>query len=118
MSKLAWYKSTIVCILLFPILNCQAISLWKLAQENQDTLRIATLFTAQNVRDYLSGEEGLNDAMDWCKKTGVTHVFIETFRSNYTVEQGLLERSRDQGERAMLGKLGCLGNYILGVYFC
>ena len=58
-------------------------------------LQIATLFTAQNVRDYLSSEEGLDGAMDWCKKTGVTHVFIETFRSNYSLcEEGKLARHR------------------------
>jgi len=108
MSKLAWYKSMIVCIQLFLVLNCQAKSLWKLAQENQDVLRIATLFTAQNVRDHLSGEEGLNDAMDWCKKTGVTHVFIETFRSNYTAEQGVLERARDRFRQAGFTVSGCV----------
>jgi hypothetical protein len=49
----------------------------ELAQENQDVLRIATLFMAQNVRDYLSGEEGLPDAMNRCKETGVPRVFIQ-----------------------------------------
>ena len=50
----------------------QAQSLWDLANKNRDLLKISTLFTAQNVRDHLSGEEGINDAITWCKKTGAT----------------------------------------------
>jgi len=37
-------------------------------------LKISTLFTAQNVQAYLSSEQEIKDAIDWCKKTGVTHV--------------------------------------------
>jgi hypothetical protein len=65
-----------------------------LANQKKDLLRISTLFTAQNVRDHLPDEEGLNKAIAWCKNTGVTHVFIETFRSNYTAERNVLVRAK------------------------
>jgi len=77
-------------LVLLMALRCQAQSLWDLANQNKKLLKIATLFTAQNVRDYLSSDESrpsegrdesINSAIDWCKKTGVTHVFIETFRN-------------------------------------
>ena len=37
----------------------QAQSLWDLAQENKEALGIATLFTAQDVRDRLSTDQGI-----------------------------------------------------------
>lgn len=83
-------------ILLLMNLMCQSQSLWNLALENKDIFKISTLFTAQNVRDHLSTEEGINDAINWCKKTGVTHVFIETYRSRYTAEREALENARDR----------------------
>ncbi len=75
-------------------------TLWELAEENKDNLRISTLIMPQNVRDYLSTEEGLNNAIDWCKKTGVTRVFLETYRGGYTAERGTLEQARARFEAA------------------
>ena len=69
-------------------------SLWDLANENKGLLRISTLFTAQNVRAYLSTDEGINDAIAWCKESGVTHVFIETYRGRYTAERKVLQRAK------------------------
>ena len=57
--------------------GAQAQSLWDLANQNKDALRIATLFPAQDVRDRLSTDKGIDDAIDWCKKTGVTHAFTK-----------------------------------------
>ncbi|MFQ6036311.1 MAG: hypothetical protein ACE5NM_10790, partial [Sedimentisphaerales bacterium] len=59
-------------LILLMVVRCQAQLLWDLANDNKELLKIATLFTAQNVRDYLASEEGINKAIDWCKKTGVT----------------------------------------------
>ena len=70
--------------------------LWDLALKNKENLIISTLFTAQNVRNYLSTEEGINDAIDWCKKTGVTHVYLETYRSRYTAERKVLENAKEK----------------------
>jgi len=85
-----------------------AESLWDLAQQNKDMLRISTLFTAQNVRAYLSGDKGIDDAIDWCKKTGVTHVFIETFRGNYTAPRKTLEHAKERFLAAGFDVSGCV----------
>jgi hypothetical protein len=86
----------------------RAQSLWELANQNKDALRIATLFTAQDVRGHLSTDQGIDDAMDWCKKTGVTHAFIESFRDGYTAERRALEHARDRFRAAGFDVSGCV----------
>ena len=85
-----------------------AEDLWEPANRNKDVLRIATLFTAQDVRDRLSTDEGLDSAMDWCRKTGVTHAFIESFRDGYTTERKALERARDRFVASGFDVSGCV----------
>jgi hypothetical protein len=86
----------------------RAQSLWDLANQNKDTLRISTLFPAQDVRDRLSGDKGIDEAIDWCKKTGVTHAFIESFRDGYTAERKALEHARDRFREAGFEVSGCV----------
>jgi hypothetical protein len=92
----------------------QSQSLWDLANQNKGLLKISTLFTAQNVRDHLSGEKGISDAISWCKKTGVTHVFIETFRDNYTAEQKALQNAKAKFEAEGFEVSGCVTTTRLG----
>ena len=92
----------------FPDASVQAGSLWELANANKDVLRIATLFTAQNVRDHLADANGADKAIDWCKKTGVTHVFLETFRGNYTVPRPTMERATARFAEAGFDVSGCV----------
>ncbi len=94
--------------------TCQAQSLWDLANQKKELLRISTLFPAQNVRDHLSGEEGLAQAIEWCKQTGVTHVFIETFRDNYTAERAVLERAKDKFKAEGFDVSGCVTTTRMG----
>lgn len=70
--------------------------IWDLAVERSGIHRFSTIFTAQNVRDLLSNEEGIRDAMEWCRKTAVTKVYVEAFRDGYRPERGVLERIRDR----------------------
>jgi hypothetical protein len=86
----------------------RAQALWDLANQNKDALRIATLFPAQDVRDRLSTDQGIDDAIDWCKKTGVTHAFIESFRGGYTAERKALEHARDRFRAAGIDVSGCV----------
>jgi len=99
-----------VAVLLVGLLDAtaRAGSLWELANENKDVLRIATLFTAQNVRDHLADEQGADKAIDWCKKTGVTHVFLETFRGSYTAERPMLEHAKARFKKAGFDISGCV----------
>ena len=88
--------------------QCQGQSLWDLANEKKDVLRISTLFDARNVRDNLASEEGIKQAVEWCKQTGVTHVFIETFRDNYTAERPVLERAKARFKAEGFDVSGCV----------
>lgn len=108
MIKSGNFKCAVVGLVLLMALRCQSQSLWDLANEKKGLLKIATLFTAQNVRDHLGTEEGINKAIDWCRKTGVTHVFIETFRSRYTAERKTLERAKSRFKAEGFEVSGCV----------
>ena len=82
--------------------------LWELARQNKGVLRISTLFTAQDVRGHLSTEDGINAAIDWCKKTGVTHAFIESFRDGYLADQQALEHAKTRFRDAGFDVSGCV----------
>ena len=61
-------------------------SLWDLARSKSDVHRFSTLFTAQDVRGSLGTQPGLEQAIQWCKQTGVTKVYLEVFRDGYRAE--------------------------------
>ena len=90
------------------------MSLWDLALQNKDLLRFSTLFTAQNVRDLLADEEGIRAAVEWCRGTGVTKVYIESFRNGYTAPRDLLERARDRFKEEGFDVAGCVTTTELG----
>jgi len=92
----------------------QAQSLWDLANQNKSLLKISTLFAAQNVRDHLSSDNGINDAIAWCKKTGVTNVFIETYRDNYTAERKVLENAKAKFQAEGFEVSGCVTTTLVG----
>src|SRR4029079_3161308 len=71
-----------------------ALDLWTLGNASRDAHSFSTLFTAQDVRDRLSSEEGLAKAVQWCKETAVTKVYIESYRDGYQAERGALARAR------------------------
>ncbi len=91
-----------------------AEDLWNLARDKQSIHRFSTLFTAQNVRDLLSSDEGIDKAIDWCKRTGVTKVYIETFRSHYTAPDDALTRARDRFRAAGFEVSGCVTTTLVG----
>jgi hypothetical protein len=83
-------------------------SLWDLARRQAGTHRFSTLFTAQDVRDRLNTEAGLNAAVDWCKRTGVTKVYVECFRDGYQVPRALITNAMAQLRAAGLEVSGCV----------
>ncbi len=89
-------------------------SLWQLAQSKQDTHRFSTLVTAPQVRDYLGTEQGIKDAIDWCQETGVTKVYIETFRSNYLAPREILQHAKQRFLAAGFDVSGCVTTTIVG----
>lgn len=68
----------------------------------------STLFTAQDVRDHLSTEQGRQEALAFCRKMGVTKVYIETFRGGYQAEEATLKAARDFFRHAGLEVSGCV----------
>ncbi len=103
-NGVAWAVIVVVAV----VARAGAQPLWDLANQNKETLRIATLFTAQDVRGHLSNEAGLNAAIDWCKKTGVTHAFIESFRDGYQADKQALEHAKARFREAGLDVSGCV----------
>jgi hypothetical protein len=82
--------------------------LWDLARAQAEIHRFSTLFTAQDVRQHLSSEEGIAKAIDWCKQTGVTAVFIESFRDGYQAEKSALTNAKVRFEAAGFRVSGCV----------
>ena len=85
-----------------------ALDLWALAQRHRAVHRFSTLFTAQNVREYFSSDAGLREAIDWCKRTAVTKVYLEEFRDGYTADRATLIKARDAFRAAGLEASGCV----------
>lgn len=83
-------------------------NLWQLCREKAAIHRFSTLFPAQNVRDYLATEEGRQAAIEWCRQTGVTRVFIESFRDGYLAPKELLTQARDVFRSAGFEVSGCV----------
>ncbi len=54
-------------------------TLWNIAENNKDILTLTAWFTAQDVDNFLSSAGGLEDAVNWCKKNGVTKIHLEAF---------------------------------------
>jgi len=61
---------------------------------------ISTLFTAKDVGQLLADDNGIDLAIDWCKKTSVTKVYIECYRGGYWSERKILEHARDRFKAA------------------
>lgn len=94
--------------------NMENVDLWELANKNRNLHRFATLFTAQNVRDLLSTDEGIKNAIDWCKKTAVTHAFVESYRDGYTAERSALEKAKRAFLDAGIDVSGCVTPTVVG----
>jgi len=97
-----------VVFLLLSASGVRAQALWDLAKQNKETLRISTLMPAQDVRDRLSSDQGIDQAIDWCRKTGVTHVFIESFRDGYTADKQALVHAKARFAEAGFETSGCI----------
>jgi len=86
----------------------RAADLWQLAKEKRLIHQFSTLFTAQDVRDRLSDDAGIGAAIDWCRKTGVTKVYLETFRDGYQAERATLQKAKERFRAADFEVSGCV----------
>ena len=83
-------------------------NLWTLGRRHQDVHRFSTLFTAHDVKNRLSNDEGINQAIDWCQRTAVTKVFIESFRDGYQAERAALQHAKERFITAGFEVAGCV----------
>lgn len=85
-----------------------ASKLWELVTAKRNVHRFSTLFTAQDVRKQFSTQEGLQEALDWCRTNGVTKVYIETFRGGYQAERAVLAAAKARFLAAGIEPSGCI----------
>jgi hypothetical protein len=84
------------------------VTLWDLARRQSAAHRFSTLFTAHDVRTHLSTDAGVVQAMDWCKRTAITKVYLETFRDGYQAEQAALSQAKRKFREAGFEVSGCV----------
>src|SRR5579875_1358425 len=73
-----------------------------------------TLCTAQDVRDHLSTPAGREQALSFCRRMGISKVYIEVFRDGYQANEETLKTSRDFFRQAGLQVSGCVTTTQLG----
>lgn len=83
-------------------------NLWATARAHTSVHRFSTLFTAHDVKNRLSKDEGIDAAIDWCRQTAVTKVFIESFRDGYQAERAALQHAKEQFLAAGFQVSGCV----------
>ena len=108
-------KNNKICFALILALNiflsfgfCAEDDLLTIAKKYQGIHKYSTLFTAHDVRKYLSSEDGIKNAINWCKKTGVLKVYIESFRDGYQAERSVLINARDIFKKEGFEVSGCV----------
>jgi hypothetical protein len=104
----------LITIAFFTFESAFSQPLWTLANKNKDVLRISTLFTAQDCRDKINTPEGLDNAVKWCKETGLTRVFIESFRGGYYADKETLIKARDRFKKEGFDVAGCVTTVNVG----
>lgn len=96
------------------LMSGQSADLWELGKANRETLKVSTLFSAQDVRRHLSSDEGIDKAIVWCTATGITRVFIEEYRDKYWAERAAIEKARDRFRAAGIAADGCVTTTRIG----
>ena len=68
-----------LAILLTGVTSVNSQSLWNTMKNEKKVLTVSVWFTAQDVDHYLSRATGLDSAVNWCKKYGITKANIEAY---------------------------------------
>ena len=74
----------------------------------------STLFTAQDVRDHLSTDSDRKKALEFCRRMGITKVYIESFRDGYQAQEDTLKAAREFFRQAGMKVSGCVTTTGLG----
>lgn len=81
---------------------------WDLARSQAQYHRFSTLFTAQDVRRWLSSDADIDRAIAWCRENAVTRVYIEAYRGGYQAERATLLRAKGRFLAAGILVSGCV----------
>jgi hypothetical protein len=73
-----------------------------------------TLFTAQDVHDHLSTQAGREQPFGFCRRMGISKVYVEVFRDGYQADAATLRTARDFFRHAGLQVSGCVTTTHLG----
>ena len=84
------------------------MDLWNLANQKRDIHRFSTLIAADTVRKQMGDPASVAKAIEWCKATAITKVYIESFRNGVTADRETLVRARDAFREAGIEALGCV----------
>ncbi|MFP4380215.1 MAG: hypothetical protein ACLFUS_06910 [Candidatus Sumerlaeia bacterium] len=71
------------------------MNLWELAQAKKQYLVFTTIFSSKSVEYSLNCPNQLNRAINWCRETGVTKVYLESFRFGKEASREHLIQARD-----------------------
>lgn len=82
--------------------------LWNLACRKRNVHRFSTLIAAETVQKQFGDPAEVQKAIEWCKNTAITKVYIESFRSGVEVDREILVRARDAFAAAGIEASGCV----------
>jgi len=69
----------------------------------------STLFAAADVNQYLSTDQGISGAIQWCQAHGITKkIYIESWRDGILVEKQILQNAKKRFEDAGYTVWGCI----------
>jgi len=85
-----------------------------LARENLDVMTVSTIIMAQDIRKLVPDDAGIDRVIEWCNETGVTRMFLETYRGRVTADRDQLTRAADRMRAAGLTVDGCVTTTRLG----
>jgi hypothetical protein len=68
----------------------------------------STFFPSRTVQGPLSTKEGLEAAVEWCRRSGITKAYVESFRDGLQADRQALERARDRFQQAGIEASGAM----------
>ncbi len=83
-------------------------------QDNLSVHRFSTSVKAQEMKAIFTDDEALDKSVAWCRRNGITRVYLETFRFGYLVERPLLKRVCDRFRQAGIETCGLVTPTMIG----
>ena len=94
--------------------NDQQTNLWSLAKAKATIHRYSTLFSPEDIRNRLSRPDGMEAVVRWCKLTGVTKAYLETFTGGHEVDRGAMEHAKQHLQAAGIEVSGAIATTGVG----